>query len=232
MFDDQRNSLLGAMDAAHDTYYRAEIFGGPSLHFHLRSLEAVRARDFGRFAEYVYAVLASWGMHRMGPGGSKMREFEEFRASLQLVWPIASGLQNKTPGDLNKADWSDLKTIFSGIRCMASGASLVGNSKVMAHLMPRLIPPVDREYTLKFLFGSGQITNGIDVEWKKLAQVLEGFFYPVVRSPLFQAKAEIWLAQSDRFRWDTSHLKILDNVLIGFSKMLRAGEKHTPERAR
>jgi hypothetical protein len=140
-------------------------------------------------------------------------------------------VQDKTPGNLNEADWSDLKTIFSGIRCMASGASLVGNSKVMAHLMPHLIPPVDREYTLKFLFGNGQITNGIDVEWKKLAQVLEGFFYPVIRSPLFQAKAEIWLAHNDRFRWDTSYLKILDNLVIGFSKMLRAEKKHAPERA-
>lgn len=229
MFDDQRNNLLGAVDAAHDKYYRAEIFGGPSLHFHLRSLEAVRARDFDRFAEYVYAVLASWGMHRMGPGGSKMREFDQFRASLQAVWPTATRLQDKTPGNLTEADWSDLKTIFSEIRCMASGASLVGNSKVMAHLMPHLIPPVDREYTLKFLFGNGQFTNGIDVEWKKLVQVLEGFFYPVVRSPLFLEKAETWLADNDRFRWDTSYLKILDNLVIGYSKMLRAEEKRTPK---
>jgi hypothetical protein len=84
MFDNQRNSLLGALDTAHDAYYRAEVFGGPSLHFHLRGLEAARSQDFERFAEYVYAVLASWGMHRMGPGGSKMREFEgipEFIAS-------------------------------------------------------------------------------------------------------------------------------------------------------
>jgi hypothetical protein len=232
MFDDQRNRLLGALDAAHDAYYRAEIFGGPSLHFHLRSLEAARAQDFERFAEYVYAVLASWGMHRMGPGGSKMREFEEFRASLQVVWPAALRLQDKTPGNLNESDWPDLKTVFCGIRCMASGTSLVGNSKVMAHLLPHLIPPVDREYTLKFLFGNGQIRNGIEVEWKKLVQILEGFFYPVAQFPLFQSKAESWLAHNDRFKWDTSHLKILDNLVIGFSKMVRAERRRAPELAR
>jgi hypothetical protein len=38
----------------------------------MTTLEAARAQDFERFAEYLYAVLASWGMHRMGPGGSRM----------------------------------------------------------------------------------------------------------------------------------------------------------------
>ncbi len=222
MFDDQQNRLLTALDAAHDTYYRAEVFGGPSLHFHLRSLEAARAQDFERFVEYVYALLASWGMHRMGPGGSKMREFGEFHSSLRLVWPIALQLQEKTPSSLGESDWTSLRAVFCGIRCMASGTSLVGNSKVMAHLLPRLIPPVDREYTLKFLFRHGRITNGIEVEWKKLVQIVNGFFYPVAQSPLFQLKAEEWLRHNNRFKWDTSPLKIVDNLVIGLSKMVRA----------
>jgi hypothetical protein len=227
MFEDQRNRLLTSLDAAHDAYYRAEIFGGPSLHFHLRSLEAARAQDFERFAEYVYAVLASWGMHRMGPRGSKMGEFEEFRASLQTAWPAVLRLQERAPSDLNETDWSDLKTVFCKIRCMASGTSLVGNSKVMAHLLPHLISPVDREYTLKFLFRNGQITNGIEVEWKKLVQILEGFFYPIAQSSLFQSKAEIWLTHNDPFKWDTSPMKIVDNLLIGLSKMARAEQVAT-----
>jgi hypothetical protein len=223
MFEDQQDRLLNTLDAAHQTYYRAEVFGGPSLHFHLKSLEAARTQDFEGFVEYVYAVLPSWGMHRMG-GGPKMREFGEFHASLQAVWPLALQLQEKTPSTLGVADWASLRAVFCGIRCMASGTSLVGNSKVMAHLLPKLVPPVDREYTLSFLFRRGQITNGIEVEWKKLAQILEGFFYPVAQSPLFQSKAEEWLKDKDRFKWDTSALKIVDNLVIGLCKMARAEE--------
>ncbi len=105
---------------------------------------------------------------------------------------------------------------------MASGTSLVGNSKVMAHLLPRLIPPVDREYTLKFLFRNGQINNGIEVEWNKLVQILEGFFYPIVQSSVFQSAAEIWVTCNDPFKWDTSPMKVVDNLVIGLSKMARA----------
>ena len=218
MFDIQRNALLAALDEAHNTYHRTEPFGGPSVYFHLRTLEAARAQDFGRFVEYAYAMLASWGMHRMGVGGSKMRKFEEFQSSLQIVWPAALLLQPKTPSMLGVADWSLLKTIFCEIRCMASGTSLVGNSKVMAHLLPNLIPPVDREYTLKFLFGHGRIINAVEAEWTTLQLILTDFFYPIIASPLFQAKAKQWLADDRWASWDTSELKIADNLVVGLSK--------------
>jgi hypothetical protein len=168
----------------------------------------------------------------MGPGGSKMGELGEFHSSVRVVWPIEQSLQGKTPNSLTESDWGGLREIFCGIRCMASGTSLVGNSKVMAHLLPKLVPPVDREYTLKFLFGRGDITNGIDIEWKKLRQVLEGFFYPIGHSSVFQPKAKEWLDLPDRYKWDTSPLKIVDNLVIGLSKMSRVDHgatKHSAE---
>ena len=222
MFDLQKNTLLGALDAAHDAYYKNETFGGPSLYFHVQSLNAARERQFDRFCECAYAMLASWGMHRMGPRGSKMREFADFYSSMQQVWPLASQLQGKEPPELAESDWECLRNIFCGIRCMATGTSLVGNSKVLAHLLPNLVPPVDREYTLNFLFGNRQITNDLDGEWRMLRQVLQGFFHPVAADELFRTRSGEWLARRDRFRWDTSRLKILDNVLIGTVALSRA----------
>jgi hypothetical protein len=222
MFDEQRNRFLGNLDLAHQSFYQAEVFGGPSLHFHLRSLDAAKGYELDRVAESIYAVLVSWGMHRMGPGGSKMCEFGKFRASLQSVWPTVVSLQAKTPHSLNESDWNSIQEVFSGICCMASKTSLVGNSKVMAHLLPNLVPPVDREYTLKFLFGRGDIRNGIAVEWIRLRLVLEDFFYPVSRSTVFLPKAEEWLQQRNLYKWDTSALKIVDNLLIGLTKISRA----------
>jgi hypothetical protein len=226
MFESEQNCLMSSLEDAHRKYYQAEVFGGPSLYFHLKSLEAARSRDFERFAEYVYAVLPSWGMHRMG-GGPKMREFAEFHLSLKAVWPTALQLQEQTPGNLGPTDWTALKEVFCGIQCMASGTSLVGNSKVMAHLLPNLVPPVDREYTLSFLFRRTQITNDLQAEWNKLVQILEGFFYPVAQSPLFQSKSKTWLSNNDEFKWDTSPLKIIDNLVIGISKLARAARTAT-----
>ena len=71
MFDDQKTRLLSALDAAHAAYYKKEIFGGPSLYFHLQSLDAARKQNLDRFAECTYAMLAAWGMHRMGAADRK-----------------------------------------------------------------------------------------------------------------------------------------------------------------
>jgi hypothetical protein len=225
MFEDQRSNLLKALDDAHNAYYEATLFSGPSVYFHLRTLAAARARALDQFAEYAYAMLASWGMHRMGPSGSKMGEFEEFRSSLRKVWPATVSLQAKTPDSLTTCDWDSLKEVFCGIRCMASGTSLVGNSKVMAHILPNLIPPVDRQYTLNFLFGNTYISNGIEKEWTRLVQILTEFFYPVLQSQAFRERAKMWLSRPAGRQWDTSELKIIDNLLIGLQKLRQAPPK-------
>ena len=81
-FKIHQERLLQSLDEAHAAYYRAETFSGPSLHFHIRALEA-RSLDVRGFAESAYALLTAWGMHRMGRGGPKMLEFEPFEASLK-----------------------------------------------------------------------------------------------------------------------------------------------------
>jgi hypothetical protein len=145
MFEAHRERLLQSMNVAHAAHYRAETFGGPSLCFHLRALESGKNADLGQFAESAYALLAAWGMHRMGRGGSKMREFEDFKSSLKPLWPIVLRLQEATLENLDEAGWQGMREVFCGVRCMASGTSLVGNSKVMARALPNLVAPVDRE---------------------------------------------------------------------------------------
>ncbi len=104
---------------------------------------------------------------------------------------------------------------------MKSKTSLVGNSKVMAHALPNLVSPVDREYTLTFLFGRSGIKNDKEKEWKTLQDILRGFFYPILRSELLKPKAKVWM-ETHSFKWDTSPLKIVDNLVIGLLRHERS----------
>ncbi len=211
--------LLRNLERAHDAYYRSAVFGGPSLYFHQAALRAAELKDFERFSEMSYAVLTAWGMHRMGRGGSKMREFDDFHGSLKLLWPLILNLQQQTPDDLGESGWEELEKVFRELRCMATGTSLVGNSKVMAHALPNLIPPVDREYTLRLLLGNKNIKNDPEREWLILKSLLQGFFYPMLRAEAFIAKASKWMLDLKNFPWDTSTLKVTDNLIIGFMKI-------------
>ena len=210
------HETLEHADRCHAAYHAAETFGGPSLYFHRRALETRHAPASPQHLEYVYATLASWGMHRMGAGGSKMRAFEEFSASVEPLEKKIVEAQGFKPGAMNEAGWSTLKDIFSGLKIMASSTSLVGNSKVMHHMLPNIVPPIDREYTLRYLYGNTMIANDVDKEWRTMREIISGFFIPVAIDPAFAAKADKWIAVQRP--WDTSVMKTIDNLLIGSRK--------------
>jgi len=157
-------------------------------------------------------------MHRMGANGSKMQPFDHFRDSVGAVAPLIRELATVQPEDLGAEGWSALERIFKTVSVMASGTTIVGNSKVLAHLLPNLVAPVDREYTLNYLFGGKMFQNGLNREWRLLRKILEEFFYPVATDTSFQEKATRWFAASERHRWDTSPLKVVDNLVIGAMK--------------
>ncbi len=222
MFEEKIAEILNNLEVAHSAYYEAEVFSGPSLYFHLKSIQTARADDPERFTEYSYATLASWGMHRMGKGGSKMRDYDDYSASIRILWPQIQEIQNRHISTMTEDDWAQLKKIFLGIQVMATGTSLVGNSKVMAHALQDLVPPVDREYTLKFLYGNGNIQNNVESEWRRLRTILEHFFYPIALSSSYRVAYERWQTEKHFFRWDTSSLKTIDNIIIGAMKLRRA----------
>jgi len=202
----------------HTAYYEAETFHGPSLYFHQRCITTLGDGITDQRMEYIYATLASWGMHRMGKRGSKMRPFDEFKDSVQASEVLVTELQSTQVKDMYASGWELLRRLFQQIRVMATGTTIVGNSKVMAHLIPNLVPPIDRQYTLKYLRGNANIRNDLDAEWLTMRDLLEDFFYPVAVDPRFVDAAAEWAASPDQYPWDTSALKIVDNLLIGAVK--------------
>lgn len=202
----------------HDAYYKAATFHGPSLYFHRRSLDTRDAQITHQHLEYVYATLTSWGMHRMGKGGSKMQSFEVFYQSIEAIRTQIAQAQQFAFEQMSEQQWDVLKLIFQHIRIMATGTSLVGNSKVMHHMMPNIMPPIDREYTLSYLRGNTNITNNLDWEWELMKEIIRDFFIPIASDQGFINKARTWIASPDNYPWDTSVFKVIDNLVIGVRK--------------
>ena len=217
-YRDRVSDILANAERYHRAYYQAETFRGPSLYFHQRALQTRQSASTVIHLEYVYATLASWGMHRMGKGGSKMQRFDTFRRSLEPLKQRIAEAQQFTPQNMSPQEWAILNEIFRGIKVMASGTSLVGNSKVMHHMMPNIVPPIDREYTLRSLRGNTNISNDIDREWQLMKGIISDFFIPIACDTEFDSKARKWMASQDEYPWDTSVLKVVDNLVIGSRK--------------
>ncbi len=217
-YEGKVRDILANAEKYHQAYYKAETFRGPSLYFHHRALETRNKPTELDHLEYVYATLASWGMHRMGKGGSKMQPFDVFRHSIELLRDRIAEAQKFQLEEMNDQKWSFIKDIFQSINVMASGTSLVGNSKVMHHIFPDIVPPIDREYTLWFLRGNSNIKNDLHLEWKLMKGIISDFFLPVASDKEFKDKVGKWIAKENEYPWDTSVLKVIDNLIIGSKK--------------
>lgn len=213
-FDRKRDEIESNFERYHSASYRAETFDGPELYFHKKCLSASHSGNCYEFSEYLYALLPTWGMHRMGTRGPKVQSFDRVQQSLRAAWDRAIELRKKAPGQLKESDWSLFSKIFHELDIMKGDSVLVGHSKVLAHLMPTLVPPVDRSYSLAFLFNSRVVPQTKQAQWEKLRDMLENFYYPILEGTEFITKNKLW-KEGKPFLWDTSPLKIIDNLIIG-----------------
>jgi hypothetical protein len=164
-------------------------------------------------------------MHRPGAGGAKMKYFDFYKDSLSRLWPKIQEAAQFDPFQMDEDKWRLLKDLFKNIDVMKTNTLLVGNSKVMAHALPHLIPPIDRTYTLNYLYGNTNIENDPEKEWEKLREIVTTFFLPVTRDESFKEKYAAWSQKQHDFPWDTSPFKVVDNLLIGAVKVQKEANK-------
>jgi hypothetical protein len=211
--DDQFNQrvedLLQNLESNYKAFIPTMVFDGPSLYFHL---EALKTSDWERKLEMIYAVLVSWGMHRMGPKGAKMVGYKTFTDSLKdhhdkineaSKWSISDVLN-----DLHK--WDIIINLFETINVMETNTRIVGNSKVLAHLLPNLISPIDRTYTFVFLRGNTNFQAAHESWW--FENITKKIFYPVAQDDKYK---KFYGNLKNKSLWDNSPLKTIDNLIIG-----------------
>ena len=199
-------------------------FTGPSVYFHLKTLERLKqiglpaAFEDKLFLEYLYATLASWGMHRMGPTGAKLVEFTDFVRTLKSQKDEIISLQNIKLTQLTKEELQPvtdkLWSILSNLKVSISETQLVAGSKTLHHLLPDLMPPIDRAHTLRFIYGYDPVYSS---EEQKFRRVFPQLWKIGVR------KRDIiprWIGRG----FHTSETKVIDNAIVGYVKTKMKGQ--------
>jgi hypothetical protein len=140
------------------SYDGFRAFGGPCVYFHLECLRAGRESFLSqRHIEMLYATLTAWGMHRMGDAETtktKLTDWEHFQASLLAVAPALTEFRGCKLLEMSESQYSEavsrLLACYQDLDLSVSGATIVSNSKALYHLLPDFIPPIDRQYTIRF----------------------------------------------------------------------------------
>lgn len=217
--DDRSEKLaanIGDYICAFEQRFRERpLFGGPSLHFHLRAVSQRRKHDSiesalndERLLELIYATLTAWGMHKMGPRGPKLVAFEAFTAGLRAQVTRLSNLEVLDIRDLEEPDAvaNELWRAISEAHVSATNTQIVAGTKALHHLLPSLVPPIDREYTVRFFHENKMMTMGDERAFREI--------YPaLVKIGVACAPS---LEPTPASPWHTSVTKMLDNAIIGF----------------
>jgi hypothetical protein len=196
----------------------SQAFPGPSLYFHLRAIERRRAHqtissllEDRIFLEYVYAVLPAWGMHRMGPQAAKVGDFEHITTALrekapelQQLWPLhITMLSRQAAREAAAIAWD----VIAHVKVSTSRTQIVAGSKFLHHLLPDLVPTIDRQYTFTFFTGQKMVPSD-------RAAFLDWF--PRLAEIGAQCRDQIQAAIARGGFMATGEAKVIDNAIMGF----------------
>jgi len=203
-----------------NAFERRRPFRGPSLHLHLATIRLRRGFPNAEaalwddtFLAMVYGTLASWGMHRAGTQGPKLVDLGVMADSLRWHATDIGDLEpHRLSALTDEAESREvgrrLCDLMADLRVSATESWLVASSKALHHVLPDLVPPIDRQYTLRFFYGYKPNISG-----DQGAAAFRRIF------PHLRELAVRCAGKGSRRRFaqmHTSETKVIDNAIVGY----------------
>lgn len=207
-------------------------FGGPSIYFHTQAIKEQENHFFSdRHIEMIYATLASWGMHKMGDPNitkAKMVSFVEFKHSILIHQKDFEKLREYRIDSCTYQEYDNylnqLEKIYYNLRVSISDATIVANSKTMAHILPNIIPPLDRQYSIRFFtqeykrfFTKSGTYKPVNIP-KNITDQFSDFKDYCCRIKMIFDRCNHEIFTIDKESFNTSYPKIMDNLIMAFVK--------------
>jgi hypothetical protein len=192
-------------------------FIGPSFYFHQKTLTT--RRKYGTvmevlqdefFFDWLYATLTAWGLHRMGQGNTKLDDIEELKRSFRSQIGGIQRIEHFRIIDLDETEVpkiaQELWCILSHLKVSIAEAQIVANSKALHHLLPSLVPPIDRTYTYNFFYDR----NMLSISESEAFQEMFVQFHRIATVNVEQIRGSVGRG------WNTSETKVIDNAIVGY----------------
>ncbi len=182
-----------------------------------RRLGAVSALADDEFLDSLRETLKAWGI---GSHDAVLVEPLEFRRQLRKHGKEITALESVLIDDAN-ADTGDrlwrivrsLDVVLGRRTQKPTQSKIVGGSKALHHLLPELLPAIDRMYTAPFLL---RIQPHHFQNPSQEAETFRAAF----ESFRAIAKAANPVQYVGRHEWNTSRTKVIANAIVGFIRGL------------
>jgi hypothetical protein len=165
------------------------------------------------FVESLYETLKAWGI---GSRRSRLHPLQQFHAALLAAAPNVAALETLRV-DAEALDVDNtveaLWKIIDTFKVVENDAQLVAGTKTLHHVLPDLVPSMDREYTQQFFrWHNPQFQYG----QRKCFETAYAALILVAR----KVDARQYVGTD---LWNTSVTKVLDNALVGLMCAIQNG---------
>jgi hypothetical protein len=177
------------------------------------------------YLELTYTTLIAWNMNGRG---AKLNDFELFKESIRKNKDKINSLKEYKIENLTESEkniffetvddlFMDLDLIGKSWTGKKIKSKIVTFSKTLHFLLPNLFVPIDRRYTLDFFYNNKMVPTHEDIQKNdnKQLEVFKELY------ELFLKLAKTYdLSKYVDNKWNANIPKIIDNAVIGSSKMV------------
>ncbi len=160
-----------------------------------------------RFVKSLYETLQAWGI---GVRASVLVPVDEFQSVLTSWIDRFSELNGAMIDDPSlDRDWAGTRLwrLIEAVEITGNKSKLVALSKTIHHILPDLLPPIDRAYTQRFfLVNTAEFQNNPEPVFRFMWQ---GFT---------TIAGQVDLSSYVGDGWRTSRTKVIDNAIVAFVK--------------
>ena len=146
----------------------------------------------------------------MGKGNTKLRELSVIKESVRSQSAAIKALQDMSLLELSPSEVLQICGVLwqflSKLTVSIADARIVANSKVIHHLLPRLLPPIDRTYTFNFFYNRNMLSISEEVAFTEMYSR----FYQVGLANKETISSLVGTC------WNTSQSKVIDNAIVGY----------------
>ena len=189
-----------------------DLFTGPAKYFPEEALKSCKEDFLGdRHIEMIYATLAAWGMHRLGEKGAEMPDYKCFKCRILNCKKEIEELRGERIERISKDRLDTIvekleNLVFREIIASGTDSHLVASTKTLAHILPDLVPPMDRHYTAKYFGKSMQNPD----QQKKMFKFVMNALWSVYQDEEVRKKALAY----NKNHPSVSLPKLFDNAII------------------